>query len=328
MQFKELGQSGVTVSQIAFGAWAIGGWMWGGTDADLAIDAMEQAVEMGITTIDTAPVYGFGLSEELVGKVTKNKRDRVQILTKCGLRWDVTKGQFHFSSFDNKGKAVDIYKYSAADSIIYECEQSLIRLQTDYIDLYQVHWPDETTAVEETMEALDKLIQQGKVRAAGVSNYPLAWMEKASQHIVLASNQMPYSMVNRKIEQDVVPYCIKNNIAIIAYSPMQRGLLTGKINTGSIFNKGDNRPSTPFFSPENIIKTNEFLTKIQPIADKYNITMAQLVLNWTRLQPGISCVLAGARTAQQVKENAYITDIALEDILFINVQINNYFPLV
>jgi len=230
MEFRKLGESDLKVSVVTFGAWAAGGWMWGGTERKDAIEAIQAAHDNGVTSIDTAPVYGQGLSEEIIGEAIKNiQRDKVQILTKYGMRWDLTKGVLGFKSKDINGKDIDIYKYAGKDSIIKECENSLRRLNTDYIDLYQIHWPDVTTPIAETMEAVEQLIEQGKVRYAGVCNYNAAQVKEAQEHINLVSNQVPYSMVLRNIEEDVVPFCITNNISILAYSPLQRGLLTGKI---------------------------------------------------------------------------------------------------
>ena len=303
MERRKLGKSDVEVSALAFGAWAIGGWMWGGSDASEAVKAMETAIDNGMTTIDTASVYGFGLSEELTGKAIKGKRDKVEVLTKFGMSWEGTKGEYFFESKDAGGNTVKIYKYSAKEKVIEDCDSSLKRLKTDYIDLFQIHWPDATTPVSETMEALEILISRGKIRAGGVCNYSLDLMKEAVKSFTLASNQVPYSMVNRRIEEDVVPFCIGNNIAILAYSPMQRGLLTGKIRSGYNFNEGDNRPSTPYFREPNLSNINRILDSIKPIADEHDATLAQVVLNWTMNRPGITCTLAGARDSAQVLEN-------------------------
>src|SRR6266850_6581384 len=198
MEYRELGESGLSVSVITFGAWAIGGWMWGGAERKDAVEAIRASYDQGVTSIDTAPVYGQGLSEEIVGEALEGiPRDKVQIMTKYGMRWDEKKGEFSFNSQDNNGKPLEIYKYAGKDSIVRECEDSLRRLRTDYIDLYQIHWPDSTTPVEETMEAVGKLLKQGKIRAAGVSNYDRALMERADKTLSLASDQVPFSMVNR-----------------------------------------------------------------------------------------------------------------------------------
>lgn len=303
MEKKQLGKSDVWITELAFGAWAIGGWMWGGSDTRDALRAIEAAVEHGMTTIDTAPVYGFGLSEEIVGKAVKGKRQNVQILTKFGMVWDDKKGEYFFKTRDNNGLDADIYKYSSKEQVISDCEKSLKRLGTDYIDLFQIHWPDATTPVSETMEALGILVRQGKIRAGGVSNYSRDLMAESLKTFQIASNQVPYSMVNRGIEKETVPFCIENKIGILAYSPLQRGLLTGKILKDHKFKDGDTRPSTMYYREPNlsrIIRLNEDLRKI---ADERKVTLSQLVLNWTTRQPGITCVLSGARDEKQVHEN-------------------------
>jgi aryl-alcohol dehydrogenase-like predicted oxidoreductase len=320
MEYRSLGLSGIKVSELAFGAWAIGGWMWGGNDSKDSIEAIEKAVDNGMTTIDTAAVYGFGLSEELVGKVIKGKREKVQILTKFGLTWNEKKGEFYFSSKDNKGKDVDIYRYSSKEKVINDCELSLKRLGTDYIDLYQIHWADPTTPVSETMEALDILVQKGKIRAGAVCNYSPELMEEAVKTFNIASNQVPYSMVNRGIEKDIVPYCTGKNIGILAYSPLQRGLLSGKIRQEHKFNDGDTRPNTVYYKEPNLSRILQLIDNLRDFANERDITLSQLVLNWTIRQPGITCVLAGARNAAQVLDNVKAAGFRLtnEEIRKIN----------
>jgi aryl-alcohol dehydrogenase-like predicted oxidoreductase len=312
MEYRGIGESELKLSVITFGAWAAGGWMWGHTERKDAIEAILAAYHEGVTSIDTAPIYGQGASEEIVGEALKDiPRNKVQILTKYGMRWDLAKGDFSFNSKNNQGKAIDIYKYAGRESIIKECEDSLRRLRTDYIDLYQIHWPDSTTPIAESMEAVATLIKQGKVRYAGVSNYDVEQMEEAGKHVHLVSNQVPYSMVNLGIELDVVPYCIANDKAILAYSPMERGLLTGKMKPGYAFQEGDHRAGLHFFTDENIARTNKFLQKIKPIADNKNVTLGQLVLRWTIEQPGITIALAGARNAEQAIMNAKAAEMKL-----------------
>src|SRR5664280_45256 len=320
MEHRTLGESDIKVSELAFGAWAIGGWQWGGADSKDAVNAIETAVDHGMTTIDTAAVYGFGLSEELVGKAIRGKRDKVQILTKFGLTWVEKKGEFFFASQDNSGKDLDIYKYSSKAKVISDCDQSLKRLGTDFIDLYQIHWPDKTTPVSETMEAIEYLVKKGKIRAGAVCNYPQQLMIEAGKTYHIASNQVPYSMVNRSIENDIVPYCINNNIGILAYSPLQRGLLTGKIKHGHVFNEGDTRPSTIYYREPNFSRIMKLIENLSEIAAGLNVTLSQLVLNWTLRQPGITCALAGARNADQVLENVRAADFKLnnEEIARIN----------
>lgn len=327
MEYRKLGHSDLEVSAITFGAWAAGGWMWGSTDRNEAIEAIKASYDVGVTSIDTAPIYGQGESEEIVGEAIKGiSRDKVQILTKFGMRWDLAKGDFGFNSFKNNGDAIDVYKYAGKESIIYECEQSLKRLGTEYIDLYQIHWPDSTTPIDETFEAVSKLIEQGKVRFAGVCNYDAQQMAEAEKTLKLVSNQIPFSMVNRGIEDETVPYCIENNKSILAYSPLERGLLTGKITSDYKFQDGDHRANLPHFQPEFIQKTNQLLDKIKPIADEHNASLGQLVLRWTIERPGITIALAGARNAEQAVQNAKAIDFKLskEEIQTIDELVNAF----
>ena len=313
MEKRALGKSGLQVSPIVFGAWAIGGWMWGGADKKDSLRAIHSCLDHGISSLDTAPIYGFGYSEQLVGEAIKGKRDSYEILTKAGMRWEGKKGEYFFTTNDNSGKQRDIYTYSGRDSIIAECEDSLKRLGTDYIDLYQIHWPDNTTPIEEAMEAFRVLMEQGKIRAAGVSNYSVEQMERAKSVVELASNQVPYSMVRRDIEKDVVPWCLENNCGILAYSPLQRGLLTGKITPDYPFAPGDSRPETSHFKINNLIQINKFLNKIAPMAEEKGASLSQLVIAWTLRQPGITVALVGARTEEQVIQNAGALDVQLSD---------------
>jgi len=313
MEYRTLGNSDVKVTPLTFGAWAIGGWMWGGADRKDALQAIDKSVDLGITTIDTAAVYGFGLSEEIVGEAIAGKRNRVQVLTKYGLVWDRQVGQFYFETVDNSGNPLSLYRYAGSESVIDECEKSLRRLGTDYIDLYQIHWPDPTTPVEETMEAVDQLLKQGKIRAAGVCNFSAGEMKRADKVVSLVSDQVPYSMLRRDIENELVPYCLEKNKSILPYSPLQRGLLTGKFREGHNFNKGDSRPATPYFKDENIRKTNQFLESIRPIAESHQASLSQLVLRWTIQMPGITSVLVGARNTEQVGENCGALDFSLSE---------------
>jgi aryl-alcohol dehydrogenase-like predicted oxidoreductase len=325
MEFRQLGESDVKSSAIAFGAWAIGGWQWGGSDRQEALEAIQVSYDAGVTSIDTAPAYGQGLSEEILGEALKSlPRNKVQIMTKFGLRWDTSKGEFFFDSKDNNGNPIKLHKYAGKEDIIKECEESLRRLGTDYIDLYQQHWSDSTTPIAETMEALLRLKEQGKILAAGVCNYSAVQMEEAEKVISLASNQVPYSMIYRDIEKELVPHCIKNNKAIIAYSPLQRGLLTGKIKADHQFSAGDSRAGVRFYTKTNIERTNAFLGLLRPMAADKGVTLAQLVLRWTIDQPGITIALAGARNGKQALENAKAADIKLSklEIDFINERLD------
>ena len=325
MEFRKINNSDLHLSAITFGAWAIGGWMWGGTNRKEATEALLAAYDSGITSIDTAPVYGQGLSEEIVGEALKNiPREKVQILTKYGMRWDENKGALAMKSKSNSGKDIDIYKYAGRESIIKECEDSLKRLKTDYIDLYQIHWHDVITPIQESMETVSDLIKQGKVRYAGVCNYNTEQMAEAEKYVDLVSNQVPYSMVHRDIEKDVVPYCIQHHKSILAYSPLQRGILTGKIKPGHHFNEGDHRENMIYYKNENIEKINNFLQKINPIAEEKKATLAQVVIRWTLEQPGITIALVGARNASQAIQNAKAANVVLtkEEIDMITRELN------
>lgn len=325
MEYRKIGNSDLKVSVVTFGAWAAGGWMWGGTERQDAVKAIRESYDLGVTSIDTAPVYGQGTSEEIVGEAIKGiARDKVQILTKYGLRWDTTKGQFFFSSFDNSGKPIRLHRYSGKESIVNECEESLQRLGTDYIDLYQIHWADPTTPIQETMEAVARLIQDGKVRYAGVCNYNVEQMAEARKYVNLVSNQVPYSMVKRDIESDVVPYVLENGLSVLAYSPLERGLLTGKMKPGYKFGEGDHRAGVPYFRDENIRRTNAFLEKIKPLADEKNVSLGQLVIRWTVEQPGITIALVGARNAEQAIQNAKAMELQMsaDEIGFITGELN------
>ncbi|MDJ1484000.1 aldo/keto reductase [Cytophagaceae bacterium YF14B1] len=312
MEYRKLGNSDLELSVITFGAWAAGGWMWGGTERKDAVKAIVESYHQGVTSIDTAPIYGQGTSEEIVGEAIKDiPRDKVQIVTKYGMRWDLAKGDFGFSSKNNQGQPIDIYKYAGRESIIKECEDSLRRLGTDYIDLYQIHWPDSTTPIQETMETVAQLIKEGKVRYAGVCNYNAAQMQEAEKYITLVSNQVPYSMVKRDIEKELIPYCLEHSKSILAYSPLERGLLTGKMKPGYTFEAGDHRAGLYFFTDENIKRTNDALDKMRPMAEDKGITLSQLVLRWTLQQPGITIALAGARNAEQAVQNAKAGSVEL-----------------
>lgn len=312
MEYKAIGESGLTLSAITFGAWAIGGVMWGGSDRKAAIEAIQTAVTNGVTSFDTAPMYGYGLSEELLATALAGvSRDRIQLLTKCGLQWDGRQGSYFFTLQD-QGRSVPVYRYAGRESIIRECEQSLKRLRTDYIDLYQIHWPDVTTPIEDTLEGLARLQEAGKIRAAGVCNFSETDLLAADQHgLAIVSNQIPFSMVDRAVASAEVPYCRQTAKAVLAYSPLQCGLLTGKLNPNQQFTDGDHRGQRSYCLPENIRRVNAFLAQIKPLALAKEATLSQLVIRWTLNQPGITVAIVGSRNAQQAAENSQATSLTL-----------------
>lgn len=305
MEYRKLGSSDLELSAITYGAFAIGGNMWGGNEQQDSIQSVHASLDHGVTTIDTAPFYGFGLSEELIGAAIKGKdRSKIQLLTKFGLVWDGSnnrQGEYFFDAEEN-GKKIPVYKYAAKESIIAEVEHSLKRLGTDYIDLLQIHWPDATTPISETMEAMEILIQGGKIKAAGVCNYDISQLKEAQKWIKLASNQVSYSMLNRGIETEMLPYALGNNLGIIAYSPLERGLLTGKYFQQDKLKDNDHRNG--YFGQFDAGRVKTLLGKLTPMAEEKQVSLAQLVLRWTTLQPGITIVLAGARNAEQAIANA------------------------
>jgi aryl-alcohol dehydrogenase-like predicted oxidoreductase len=306
-KLRPLGKSGISISAVMFGAWAIGGWLWGGTDEQQSINAIRAALDMGINSIDTAAVYAQGFSEELVGRAIKDvPRDQVILATKCGRRWDDPKqeGSNPLETQNLKGETLTIRSNSKPYSIAYECEQSLKRLAVDYIDLYQIHQLDATTPVEESMAAMEQLRKAGKIRAIGVSNYNAEMIARAAAAGPLSSVQPPYSLLRRDIEKDILPLCHREDIAVLAYSPLERGLLTGKVSPERQFSPGDHRVRHKLFDVENRKKVLASLEKISAIAARHHATPAQVAINWTIQQPGVTAAIVGARSPQQARENA------------------------
>lgn len=291
---------------MAFGAWAIGGWPWGGTDEANAVDAIHRALDLGINLIDTAPAYGLGLSEEIIGRALAGRRDKAVIATKCGLTWHTDKGAYFFSQNDRP-----VHRYLGPESIRQEVELSLKRLATDYIDLYQTHWQDDTTPIADTMGELMKLKAEGKIRAIGVSNVKLHHLEQYRKIGPVDSAQELYNMLDRGIEAELLPYCLRNNIAVLAYSPLSQGLLTGKVGPKREFPEGDMRRRNPRFSVEGRQRIASMLDEFAPIAKARGITLGQLAIAWTVAQPGLTHALVGARNAAQVDENAGAGDVEL-----------------
>lgn len=325
MEYRKLGNTHLELSVITYGAFGMGGTMWAGTEKEDSIAAVKASIDNGVTTIDTAPFYGLGLADELIGEAIKGyDRTKLQILTKFGLVWDGSngnKGEFHFDA-DHDGQKIPIYKYASKANVIKECEEGLKRMQTDYIDLLQLHWPDNSTPISETMEALERLIEQGKIRAAGVSNYSVAQVIEARQTLNIASNQVTYSMLKRGIEKDLVPYALENNLGILVYSPMERGLLTGKYFKEGKLKSDDHR--NRYFKQFDLEKVKIFLDTLSVLANEKNVSLAQLVLRWTTMQLGITAVLAGARNAEQAIANAKAIDITFSEteLDFINQAIS------
>ena len=291
METRRLGRSDVQITPILMGTWQAGKKMWVGIEDEASIKAIRAGVEAGITTIDTAEVYGEGHSEQIIAQAVADIRDRLVYASKV---------------FAN---------HLQYDRVIEACEGSLTNLQTDYLDLYQIHWPagsfnSELVPIAETMKALNKLKEDGKIRAIGVSNFSLAQLKEAANYGRIDSLQPPYSLFWRKIEADLVPYCIANNISILAYSPLAQGLLTGKFGTNLQLAQGDHRQNNVLFQGENYQRVQNALERLRPIAERHNCSLAQLSLAWLIAQPQTNAI-AGARSAEQAMDNAQASQVNL-----------------
>lgn len=312
-KMPRLGKTQIETPSIIMGAWALGGWYWGGADDAEGIKTIHASLDAGINAFDTAPMYGCGHSEKVLGQALKGRRHEAVILTKVGLRWDCTEGAFFFSVSEADGGHA-IYRNLRPDSIITEVERSLRRLQTDYIDVLQCHWPDPSYPIADTMSAFIHLHRAGQIRAVGVSNFDPQLLQDAQAalgDVPLASTQPRYSLMNRGIEADVIPWLLANSVGAIVYSPIERGLLSGKVTTDRIFPESDGRSSDPMFTPENRQAVLEALSDIADIAERHQCSFAQLTAAWCIHQPGITAAIMGARTPQQAIENAYTTQIQL-----------------
>jgi methylglyoxal reductase len=315
MQYRKLGKSGIDASVVGMGTWVTGGGaVWGQEPDDSeSIKAIHAAIDHGVNLIDTAPLYGFGRSEEIVGKAIQGKRDQVVLATKCGLWIDDDRGSF-FTEYD--GRRVN--RSLRPDTIVVEVEQSLRRLNTDVIDLYQTHWPavePDKTPIEDTMAALMTLKDAGKIRAIGVSNVSLDELKENDAAGELSSDQFRYSMLFRGPEADILPYCGEKGVATLTYMSLEQGLLTGKVGMDRKFGEGEWRSNAdwnPWFKLENRPKILDMLAAWAGLTEKYACNLAQLVIAWTAMQPGVTHVLCGARTCEQMQQNAQAADIALE----------------
>ena len=288
MKTLSLGMSDVKITPIIMGTWQAGKRMWAGIDDAEITKAIRAAFDAGITTFDTAEEYGWGHSERILGKALADVRHQVVHATKV---------------FPNH------LKY---DQVIERCHRSLKNLNTHYIDLYQIHWPagswgSKVAPIRETMRAMNELLQQGKIRAIGVSNFSCSQLKEAAQFARIDSLQPPYSLFWRHVEKDAMPYCIENNITILAYSSMAQGILTGKFGLDHKFAKGDHRSKHKLFKRENFKRVQQALNRLRPIADRYGFSLGQLALAWVIAHQGV-CAIAGARNAEQVLQNAKATE--------------------
>ncbi|MHC4112242.1 MAG: aldo/keto reductase [Planctomycetota bacterium] len=306
MQRRQLGYTDLELTTVGLGTWAMGGpWLygWGPQDDDEAIGAVLTALEKGINWIDTAPVYGLGHSEELVGKALKQTSQKPIIATKCGLLW---------SEQNHRIPCLE------AGSIREECHTSLKKLGVDVIDLYQMHWPQPDEDIEKGWEEMAKLAEEGKVRYIGVSNYSVEQIRRIQKIAPVASLQPPYSMLHREVEDELLSCCAENNIGVVAYSPMQRGLLTGKFNPERLeaLALDDHRRKNPDFLEPQFTATLQFVDELRPIAERNGRTLAQLAISWVLRRPEVTAAIVGARRPEQIVETAPASDWSLsrEDI--------------
>jgi aryl-alcohol dehydrogenase-like predicted oxidoreductase len=289
MEYRPLGTSGLMVSAVSIGTWAIGGLGWGVVDDDESVAAIRAAIDVGMTFIDTADIYGLGHSEEIVGRAVEGRRQEVVIATKVANRWNEQGERWVDCSYD---------------TILQAVQESLKRLRTDYIDAYIIHRSDPDTPIPETMRALEKLLQDGVVRAVGVSRYNRQQIEKAQGCIKLHVAQYPLNMLRRQEITPILPFCREHEIGVMAYAPLSKGVLTGKFDVGTTFPDDDQRANSANFQGEAFRKRLDAVEKLRPIAQKYDKTLAQLAINWALCQSGVTTALAGAKRPSQVRENA------------------------
>lgn len=290
---------GLPASAVGLGTWAIGGWMWGGTDDAAAEDAIRAGLDAGITLIDTAPAYGLGHSEEVVGRAITGRRDQVVLVTKCGLVWHAQRGPYFFEQ-----GGLPVHRDLAPTAIRHEVEESLRRLKTDRIDLYITHWQDATTPIPETVAALKDLQAEGKILAFGASNTSESDLAAYQAAGGIAAVQEEYSMLSRRIEATHLPICRDAGIAVMGYSVLALGLLSGRITADRVFAGDDQRRNNPRFSPESRARVDRLMQIVRPIAEAHSASAAQVVIAWTLAQPGLTHALCGARNPEQARENA------------------------
>lgn len=305
---RTIGRSGISASAVGLGTWAIGGWMWGGTDERQSIAAIHASIDAGISLIDTAPAYGMGLAETIVGKAIAGRRDKVVLVTKCGLVWHVNEGAYFFHQ---DGKPV--HRYLGAASIRHEVEESLKRLGTDYIDHYVTHWQDATTPIAETVETLVRLKDEGKIRSIGASNVSPEDLVAYIATGALDAIQEEYSMVRRDIETTLLPLCRTSAVSVLSYSSLALGLLSGKVGPERVFAGDDQRKGNPRFSQANREKIARLTRGLEPVAKAHGASIAQVVIAWTIAQPGITFSLCGARDPAQAVENAAAARLRLAE---------------
>jgi aryl-alcohol dehydrogenase-like predicted oxidoreductase len=300
MRKRKLGNRGPEITVIGLGTWAIGGagwqYAWGTQDDKDSIATIHRAMELGINWIDTAAVYGLGHSEEVVGKALIGRRSKVIVATKCARVWD-------------PGSTEIVGRLSAA-SVRQELENSLRRLGTDYIDLYQIHWPRPEPQIEEGWAEIGKAVKEGKVRYAGVSNFSVEQLRRIHAIHPVTSLQPPYSMLRRETEKELLPFCAENGIGVVVYSPMQMGLLSGAFSRERVtrLEADDLRSQNPFFTEPALSRNLALVDKLKPIARRHDRSMAELAIAWVLRRPEVTAAIVGGRRPEQVGETVGAAD--------------------
>jgi len=302
MRTRKLGKHGPDISVIGFGAWAIGGggWAsaWGEQDDNLSHESVRAALDAGVTFYDTAAVYGLGHSEEIIGKALGKDRTRVVLATKCGLVWD------------ERG---DVARSGAYESILREAEASLKRLGTDYIDLYQMHWPAPDAPAEETMRAMERLVQDGKVRYVGVSNYDVPLLEKSLQVRHIDALQPPYSILRPAVEKEILPFCLKKGIGVVSYSPLTSGLLSGNYTYETTFDEGDWRSRSKAHTGEGLRSNVDKANKLKAVASRLGLTLPQLAVAYVLAHPALTSAIVGVRKPDHILGVLPAAEVRLEE---------------
>jgi aryl-alcohol dehydrogenase-like predicted oxidoreductase len=305
MKMRKLGATDLNFSTVGLGTWPMGsiygGMSWGPQDDDESVNTIIQAVSRGINWLDTAPAYGRGHSEEVVGKALKKLSDKPFVVTKCGSTWtEDLKATFRLDRED----------------VVRQCESSLKRMDIDVIDLYLVHWPNPIEYMEEGWQTCSDLVKQGKIRYIGVSNFTIEQMDKLQPIHPIAAMEPPYSMIERRIESEILDYCSKNNMGVIVYSPLQQGILTSTLKNVDVLDENDFRRNNPHFREPEFSLNRKLVEALEPIAEKYGRSVAQLAIAWVLRRPEVTAALNGARSTAEIEDSLLASDLELaqEDI--------------
>ncbi|MBA7537546.1 Aldo-keto reductase YhdN [subsurface metagenome] len=310
MRYSYLESLNIRPSHIGFGCWPLGGHGWGKVSEAEMVKAVHRALDLDVNIFDTAPIYGLGHSEEVLGKTLGTKRGKVIIATKVGLTW-------------KKGKTFEKITDSSPANINREIDDSLKRLKTDYIDLYQIHWPDPNTPIEETMSAMERLKRAGKIRCIGCCNFSLELLKEALKYGQIKAVQIPYNLIDREVEKNLLPFCWENGIGVLTYSSIAQGLLSGKYNENTRFTPDDYRSKYKYFQGEAFLRNLTVLEKVKKVARKVNRSPVQIALRWVLQNPSVATALVGVKNPAQVEQNVLASDFVLpeEDMKFLNEEV-------